>query len=277
MRFKPAFIILLGLFMIKSIPAHADYADIHGLKMYYEIRGSGPDLVLLHGGASSIKTTFGNIIDDLARTHRVIGIEQQGHGHTADIKDRPFDFATMADDTAALLEKINVKDADVFGFSNGGNVAMQLAIRHPALVRRIIIGSAFYKSEGIYPPVREFFKQPLKVENFPKPLQEDFAANNPQPENMLLQGQKIMAMLNGFKDWPDSDIQSIKVPALVLIGDQDIITPEHAAAMMRLLPKGRLVVLPGLHGQYIGEATTTPITPEMRAAMLIILNNFLSI
>ena len=236
--------------MMMSTAARAEYADIHGLKMYYEIRGTGPDLVLLHGGGSSIKTTFGNVIDDLAKTRRVIGIEQQGHGHTADIKNRPFDFAQMADDTAALLEKINVKQADVFGFSNGGNVAMQLAIRHPALVRRIIIGSAFYKLDGIYPPVREFFKQPLTLESIPKPLQDDFAASNPQPENLLLQGQKIMAMLNGFKDLPDSDIAGIKVPALVLIGDQDIITPEHAAAMARLLPKGRLVVLPGTHGKH---------------------------
>ncbi|HWE24256.1 MAG TPA: alpha/beta hydrolase, partial [Myxococcales bacterium] len=108
----------------------ASYASLNGLRMYYEEHGQGRPLVLLHGGGSTVQTSFGEIIPKLARTHLLIAPEQQGHGHTADI-DRPLSFEQMADDTAALLDRLGVRDADVLGFSNGGMVALQLAIRHP--------------------------------------------------------------------------------------------------------------------------------------------------
>ena len=122
------------------------YAPVNGLKMYYEIHGDAraetPPLVLLHGGGSTIETTFGKILPALAKSRQVIAFEQQGHGRTADIADRPFTFEQSADDAAALLEHLKIEKADFFGFSNGGNIALQIAIRHPKLVRKLVVASA---------------------------------------------------------------------------------------------------------------------------------------
>ncbi|HEY6476352.1 MAG TPA: alpha/beta hydrolase [Polyangia bacterium] len=118
----------------------AAYASVNGLRLYYEEHGSGPPLVLLHGGGSTVQTSFGAIIPELARTHHVIAPEQQAHGHSGD-RDRPLSFEQMTDDTAALLAQLGVVQADVLGFSNGGVVALQLAIRHRRLVRRLVVCS----------------------------------------------------------------------------------------------------------------------------------------
>ena len=121
------------------------YAPVNGLRMYYELYGTAdgksPPLVLLHGGGSTIETTFGKVLPSLAKTRRVIAFEQQGHGHTADIADRPFSFEQSADDTAALMDHLKVEKADFFGFSNGGNIALQIAIRHPSRARKLVVAS----------------------------------------------------------------------------------------------------------------------------------------
>jgi predicted alpha/beta-fold hydrolase len=126
------------------------YAPVNGLKMYYEIhgpvRGKNPPLVLLHGGGSTIDTTFGKVLPFLAKTRQVIAFEQQGHGHTADIVDRPFTFEQSADDTVALMNHLEIEKADFFGFSNGGNIALQIAIRYPNRVRKL--GSRRLCSKG---------------------------------------------------------------------------------------------------------------------------------
>jgi len=111
------------------------------LKMYYEIHGSGRPLVLLHGGGSTIESTFGRILPDLAKAHQVIAVELQAHGHTKDI-DRPLSFERDADDVAALLKQLNIDKAEIMGFSNGGTTALQIAIRHPGLVNKLVLASA---------------------------------------------------------------------------------------------------------------------------------------
>ncbi len=111
------------------------YAPVNGLEMYYEIHGAGQPLVLLHGALSATGTSFGKLLPALAATRRVIAVEQQAHGHTADI-DRPLSYEQMADDTAAALRHLGIERADVFGYDDGGNVALGLAIRHPAMVDR---------------------------------------------------------------------------------------------------------------------------------------------
>ena len=132
-----------------SKPIHAGYANVNGLRMYYEQHGAdGFPLVLVHGGGSTINTTFGRILPLLARTHRVIAVEVQAHGHTRDI-DRPFTFTQDADDIAALLDTLHVAQADVFGFSNGGTTALQVGIRHPAKVRKLIIASSNFTRAGM--------------------------------------------------------------------------------------------------------------------------------
>src|SRR6266850_8376781 len=126
----------------------AHIAAVNGLKMYYEMHGTARPLVLIHGGGSTIQTTFGRILRDLARRHRVIAVEMQAHGHTRDI-DRPLSFEQDADDVAALLEQLHIDKADFMGFSNGGTTCLQIAIRHPGLVNRLVLASATCKREGM--------------------------------------------------------------------------------------------------------------------------------
>jgi pimeloyl-ACP methyl ester carboxylesterase len=128
------------------------YAEVNGLEMYYEIHGTGRPLVLLHGALSATGTTFGNVLPSLAETRRVIAVELQAHGRTADI-DRPLRYELIADDTAALLGHIGVEDADIFGYSIGAGVALQIAIRHPEVVRKLVLASATYNSGGCHPGV----------------------------------------------------------------------------------------------------------------------------
>ena len=118
-----------------------------------------PPLVLLHGGGSTIETTFGKVLPLLAKSRQVIAFDQQGHGRTADIADRPFGFEQSADDAAGLLQHLKIDKADFFGFSNGGNIALQIAIRHPSRVRKFVVASAMFKRDGLYPEVWEFMNR----------------------------------------------------------------------------------------------------------------------
>jgi len=135
-------------------PGPGRYAPVNGLRMYYEIHGAAssgqPPLVLLHGGGSTIDTSFGKVLPAFAKTRRVIAFEQQGHGHTADV-DRPFSIEQSAEDTAALLKYLHVDRADFFGYSNGGNIALLMGIRHPDMVRKLIVESAMFKRDGLVP------------------------------------------------------------------------------------------------------------------------------
>src|SRR5262249_17294020 len=135
--------------------AAGNYASVNGLNMYYEVHGTrsgaGRPLILLHGAMSTIEVDFGKVLPALAENRQVIGIEQQGHGHTADI-DRPLSYEQMAEDTAALLRHLNIKNADFFGYSQGGAIAMLVAMRYPELVGKFVFaGGTSYRPEGLYP------------------------------------------------------------------------------------------------------------------------------
>src|SRR5438034_5805559 len=137
--------------------AQTGYAPVNGLNMYYEIHGAGGSLVLLHGAFMTIEL-MGKLVPELARSRQVIAIELQGHGHTADI-DRPITYEHLADNTAALLRHLGIGTADLYGYSLGGGVALQVAIRHPELVRKLVLVSASYTSEGMYPEVLAAIEQ----------------------------------------------------------------------------------------------------------------------
>ncbi len=234
---------------LESAPhVKTSYAPVNGLKMYYEIHGADggkkPPLVLLHGGGSTIETSFGKVLPSLAKTRKVIAFEQQGHGRTADIVDRPFTFEQTADDTAALMQHLKIEKADFFGYSNGGNVALQIAIRHPHMVRKLIVASAMYKRDGLYPEFWDSMKH-ATLQNMPAKLRETYLRVAPNPENLPMFHDKCVKRMLEFKDWRPEDIQSIQAPTMVMIGDADIIRPEHAAEMFRLLPHAELAVLPG--------------------------------
>lgn len=224
------------------------YAPVNGLQLYYEIHGvadaTRPPLVLLHGGGDTIQTNFARILPLLAAQRQVIAFEQQGYGHTADIADRPFSFEQSADDTAALLEHLRIGQADLFGFSNGGTIALQVAIRHPERVRRLVLASALAKRDGAYDWLWDAMDK-ATLDNMPQELQQAYLEVAPEPANLRLMHDKAARRVRGFEDIPRDAIRSIAAPALVVVGDADVIRPEHAVELFRMLPQARLAVLPG--------------------------------
>ncbi|MEP7264075.1 MAG: alpha/beta hydrolase [Bacteroidota bacterium] len=226
------------------------YAPIGEMNMYYEIHGSGNPLVLIHGGGSTIKTTFGNVLHHFAKNHKVIAVELQGHGHTADV-NRDESFEQDADDVAALLNYLKINNADIFGFSNGANTAMQIAIRHPEMVRKLVLASGFYKREGMHPQFWEFMKHG-SLKDMPQSLQDAYKKVAPHPENLNVMCERDRKRMDTFKDWNENDIRSIVAPAFVIAGDNDVMLPEHTVKMYRLFPHAKLAIFPGGHGDYIG-------------------------
>jgi pimeloyl-ACP methyl ester carboxylesterase len=254
----------------KNITAfRADYANVNGIKMYYEIHGTGEPLVLIHGGGSTINTTFDKLLPLFAKTHQVIAVELQAHGRTSD-RSTPESFEQDADDVAELLKQLNINNADIFGFSNGGNTTMQIAIRHPEKVRKLIITSAMYKRSGVPAGFWEGMNH-AQFSDMPQVYKDAFLKVNNNPTALLNMFNRDVERMQGFKDWKEDDIRSIHVPALVIAADQDVATVEHTVELYRLLPKGRLAILPGTHGSFMGEAMTADQhnkMPELFAAMV---------
>ena len=230
------------------------YAAVNGLKMYYEIHGIGDPLFLIHGGGSTLQTTFGRVIPLLAKSHKVIAVEMQAHGHTADI-DRPLSFEQDADDIAALLKVLHINKADIFGFSNGASTTLQFAIRHPEMVNKIIVASTFYNKAGAPDWFWDMMSKPT-FEGMPQPFKDAFIAINPDTNALHRMYERDVARMQAFPDITAEQMKSIKAPALIIIGDKDVVTPEHAVEMHRLLSNSRLAIIPGGHGDYIGEITT---------------------
>lgn len=230
------------------------YADVNGIKMYYEIYGQGKPLVLIHGGGSTIQTTFGSIIPLLSKNRQLIGVELQAHGHTSD-RNSDLSFEQDADDVVALLNYLNIEKADFFGFSNGGTTALQIGIRHPEKVNKIIAGSALCKRNGVPSQFWDFMKN-ATLDQMPQPYKDAYLKTSAHPENLKIMGDKCAKRMVDFKDISDEQLKSIKAPVLIVIGDADVMTPEHAVEMHQLIPNSQLAIIPGGHGEYIGEITT---------------------
>jgi pimeloyl-ACP methyl ester carboxylesterase len=249
------------------------YAPVNGLNMYYEIHGEGKPLVLIHGGGSTIQTTFGNILPSLVEHHKVIAVELQAHGHTKD-RDTPESFIQDADDVAALLNYLKIDKADIFGFSNGGHTALQLGISHPQFVNKLIIASAFYKRSGA---VRGFFEglQNASLENMPHLLKESYLSINNDFAGLQTMFDRDRARMLQFTDWNDEDLASITAPCLIIAGDKDVVTTEHAAEMSRKIPNAELLILPGNHGSYIGEIMSAQQISRIPAFTVAVIEEFL--
>jgi len=231
----------------------SDYAPVNGLKMYYEIHGKGNmPLVLIHGGGSTIETTFGKILPLISRYHKVIAVELQAHGRTGD-RNAPESFEQDADDVAALLKYLKVDKANIFGFSNGGTTTLQIAIRHPDIINKIVDLSGAYEREGFIPGFFDGFKN-ATLDDMPELLKVAFLKVKPDKGRLQVMFDKDVERMVNFKDIPDSDMQSIKVPALIMVSDQDVVQAGHAVKMSRLMPGAGLVILPGAHGLCIGAA-----------------------
>jgi pimeloyl-ACP methyl ester carboxylesterase len=243
-------IILLSVFVAILVPkitfgdepakVEGKYANVNGLKMYYEVHGTGKPVVVLHGA-------FGWAVNypTLAKGRQLIAVELQGHGHTADI-DRPLTYDQMADDVAALLKELKIDQADVFGYSMGGNVALALVIRHPKLVRKIAInGSHHGKIDEAYDPaVFQQFKG-LSADFAPPILKGPYDKVAPDPKQWPALVAKVKKMGLEFKGFAHDDLRAIKAPILITLGDHDVVKVEHAVEMFRLIPNSRLAVFPG--------------------------------
>lgn len=247
------------------------YAKVNGLSMYYEIHGAGTPLVLIHGGGSTIQTTFGRVLHEFAKTHKVIAVEMQAHGHTADI-ERPLSFQQDADDIAALLKELKIDKANIFGFSNGASTALQFAIRHPLMANKIIVASTFYKKAGAPEWFWNMMSKPA-FEGMPQPYKDAFLKINPDTNALHRMYERDVARMQSFPDISDEEMRSIISPAFIIMGDRDVATTEHAAEMQKLLG-ARLAIIPGGHGDYIGEITT-PQDGVLIAATVSMINNFL--
>jgi len=230
------------------------YAEVNGIQMYYEMYGQGKPFVLIHGGGSTIQTTFGKVIPLFAKNRQVIAVELQAHGRTSD-RNTDSSFEQDADDVAALLKNLKIDKADFFGFSNGGTTTLQIAIRHPEIVDKIIVGSALAKRQGVPEWFWGFMKE-AKLENMPEQLKAAYKEVAPDTSGLKVMHDRDAKRMVNFKDIPDEQIKSIKVPTLIIIGDKDVITPEHAIELNRQIPNSELAIIPGGHGEYIGEITT---------------------
>lgn len=222
-------------------PKVTDYAPVNDLNMYYEIYGSGQPLVLMHGGMTTIED-FGFLLPTFAEARQVIAFERQGHGHTADI-DRPFSMQQWADDTAALLRHLNIEQADILGYSTGGSVALAFALRHPKMVRKLVLASAIYNREGYYPGIMEGLLQ-ASASSLPEILRDMYTRAAPHPENWSKLVDKSIESVAAFEGWQPEKIQAISAPTLVMVGDSDIVRTEHAVDLSRLIPNAKLAVLP---------------------------------
>ena len=237
----------------QQIQAEGQRVDINGMKMYYEVSGAGEPLVVLHGAYMNIPT-MGDIVPLLARTHKVYAVEMQGHGRTTDI-DRPITYQNLADDVAAFMDSVGLPKADVFGYSMGAIAGLQLAIRHPARVNKLVAASGAYDVRGWQPEFTAFIPQ----------LTVDFMVGMP----MAAEYKKLAADTNGFPElarklialekepmaW-EQEVRQVKTPVLIIAGDADVATLEHTVAFFRLLgggvmgdmgkplPAARLAVLP---------------------------------
>ncbi len=249
---------------------HSGHAQVNGLSMYHEIHGQGGlPLVLIHGGGSTIETTFGRILPLLAQKRQVIALELQAHGRTG---DRPTDlsFEQDADDVAALLQQLKIQKADFLGFSNGGQTTMEIVFRHPAIINKIILCSIFYKRSGTFPQFWDGFDQ-VTLHDMPKPLRDGFLAVNNNPTALTNSFNKDVQRMKLFRGWSDEQIKSINVPTLVISANNDVGSPEHAVEMYRLIPNAQLAIFPGGHGTYLGaiEALENGQWPAFNATALI--------
>ena len=197
---------------------------------------------------------WGPVLEGLARQHRVIAMDLQGHGRTADI-DRPLRYETMADDVAALMDELQVASADIVGYSMGAGVGLQFALRHPGKIRRQVLASGSFRHDGMYPEILAGISQITPEVFAGSPMEAVYLAEAPNPDDWPVLIEKLKDLDAQEFNWPEDEIRAITAPTFLIFGDGDVVTPEHAVAMFRLfgggvpadltgLPKSRLAILP---------------------------------
>jgi pimeloyl-ACP methyl ester carboxylesterase len=232
------------------------YAPVNGLQMYYELHGAGGvPLLLLHGGLFNIDLQFGQLLPGLAATRQVIAADFQAHGRTGDI-DRPLTSANLASDVVGLLGHLDVAQVDVFGNSVGGAVALHLAIRHPALVRKLVVSSVSFHPDGDRPEGTEALEAMTVDMIAGTPMEQDYRAKSPNPDKLQDLLDKLGRYDKGFAGWADADIEGIAAPTLLTAGDCDAVRLDHMVRFLQLrggdvngdfagVPASQLAVFPG--------------------------------
>jgi pimeloyl-ACP methyl ester carboxylesterase len=235
------------------------YADVNGLSLYYAEHGSGEPLVLLHGGFGSTEM-FSGALPALAKHRRVIAVDLQGHGRTADI-GRPLRYETMADDIAALIGHLGLVRSDVIGYSLGGGAALRTAIQHPEVVDRLVLVSVPFQRDGWFPEIGAAMRQ-FTLEHreamMRSPIYESYARIAPRPEDFPVLHAKMGELLSLDYDW-SAEVTTVTAPTMLVFADADSIKPVHMVEFFALLggglrdadwdgsgrPPGRLAILPG--------------------------------
>jgi pimeloyl-ACP methyl ester carboxylesterase len=245
------------------------YADVNGLHMYYEVQGEGSPLVLLHGGMLTIDLNYAGLIPELVGRHRVIGVELQGHGRTADI-DRDITPAALAGDVVALLDHLGIDRAHVLGHSMGAAVALELAVSHPDRVRSIVPVSGSVRPEGMHSdlmdPAKHATSTRMPTEAHFVAMQEAYARLSPHPDRFAEFLTALSQNNADLKGWSDEQLAGITAPVLSVIGDHDFVTIEHGALMKELIPGSQLAVLPGT--THMGATERVDLLAPMLAAFL---------
>ncbi|WP_300602790.1 alpha/beta hydrolase [Niabella sp.] len=257
-------------------PADSGYAPLNGIKVYYKVYGQGQPLVLLHGAFMTIDGNWGPLIPELSKTRKVIALELQGHGHTP-YSDRPLSHATLAADVAGVMDYLHIDSADVVGYSFGGAIAYQFAIQHPKRVKKLVIISATYKSEGWLPQVNAAFKQ-MKPGLFDQsPMHTAYNAVAPDTTKWIPFLQQMIASAQRPFNLGDANIAKITAPVLIIAGDNDGLDKLELIKTYQLLggnvvagfgpaPASQLAIVPGQGHVSLMEQTTT---------LLNLLNGFL--
>ncbi len=234
---------LTALLLCAGLALHAGMATVgNGVKLYYEVRGEGPPVVLLHGGTATIEYSFSKQIALLAKAHKVIGIEQMGHGHSPDLPGRPFSYEEMTEDTAALLTQLDIKDATVIGWSDGGQIALRLAAFHPHLVRRVVASGVGF---GTPPAARQAVENTSDA-HWPREFRDGYAKTSPDGNaHWPVVWRKACKMWAG-PSWgfTEADLHRIKARALIIAGDRDIVTADVTRRVARAIPGADVRILP---------------------------------
>ncbi|WP_057940502.1 alpha/beta fold hydrolase [Algoriphagus resistens] len=244
----------LGTAQEKMKPTQSGYAPVNGLQMYYEVYGEGQPIVLIHGSFMDIPLNWSSIIPLLAKDRKVVVTEMQAHGRTKDIS-RELSYEGMADDVSGLLTHLNINESDVLGYSMGGGVAFQMAVRHPDQVRRLVVLSGTYAHDGWWPDVEATFTTFTADMFRGSPIEELYLNAGNDPDHFPDFIKKVISIDLKQYDWSEA-VKKIKAPIFIAIGDADGVRYEHAIKLFRSkgggkmgdihgLPESRLAILPG--------------------------------
>jgi pimeloyl-ACP methyl ester carboxylesterase len=222
-------------------------ADVHGLKMHYRRQGSGPTLVLLHGGSASAELCWGAAFATFAPKFDVIAPDQMGHGRTPDDPKRAFDYHAMAEDTVLFLAQLGVTSAYFVGWSDGGNLALDIAIHHPTLAKKIVTSGADAKADAQDPHVLAWLRK-ATGDNWPKSIRDDYARISPDgADHFPVLIERLKKMWLSQPNFSTKELASIKSSALIVAGDHDIVPADHSAMIARTIPGAELAILPHAH------------------------------